>query len=137
MYKPVKATVGAVIEGPKGVLLALRNHPPFDGYWCLPGGHIEFGEAVESALCREIQEETHLNVTSHRFLGYFNEYFPNLDWHAVALMFVAQVEGCEARQESEVRELRWFTQAELAGMELAFAHGEVIRRYLAGFKTSA
>ena len=137
MYKPVKATVGAVIEGPKGVLLALRNHPPFDGYWCLPGGHIEFGEEVEVALCREILEETHLKVTSHRFLGYFNEYFPNLDWHAVALMFVAQVEGREARQESEVRELRWFTQAELAGMELAFAHAEVIRRYLAGFRTSA
>ncbi|MBN1686647.1 MAG: NUDIX hydrolase [Spirochaetales bacterium] len=132
MYKPVKTTVGAVIEGARGVLLALRNHPPFDGYWCLPGGHIEFGEEVETALFREIQEETGLTVTGHRFLGYFNEYFPDLDWHAVALMFVVHVEGAESRQESEVRELRWFSHAELRNMKLAFKHGEVVRQYLAG-----
>jgi 8-oxo-dGTP diphosphatase len=130
MFKPVKATVGAVIEGPDGVLLALRNHPPFEGYWCLPGGHIEFGEGVEDALYREIGEETGLTVTGHRFLGYFNEYFRELDWHAVALMFVVQVEGREVRQETEVRELRWFTAEELAHVELAFVHGEVVRRYL-------
>lgn len=130
MYKPVKATVGAVIEGPRGVLLALRNHPPFEGYWCLPGGHIEFGEKVEDALYREIAEETGLSITSHRFLGYFDEYYPELDWHAVALMFVVQAEGAEVRQESEVRQLKWFDGSELSGMELAFVHGEVVSRYL-------
>jgi len=130
MYKPVKATVGAVIEGEKGVLLALRNHPPFEGYWCLPGGHIEFGENVEDALYREIHEETGLKITSHSFLGYFNEYFPELDWHAVALIFVVQAKGKEARQESEVKQLRWFNSDELAQTKLAFVHGEVIRRYL-------
>lgn len=126
----VKATVGAVIEGPKGVLLALRNHDPFEGFWCLPGGHIEFGEDVEAALRREIAEETGLTVTVHCFLGYFTEFLPDLDWHAVALMFVVQVEGSEARQESEVRELRWFPREELESMELAFRHGEVVRAYL-------
>ena len=130
MQKPVKATVGAVIEGPRGVLLALRNHPPFEGYWCLPGGHIEFGEGVVAALHREIREETGLSITEERFLGYFTEYFPELEWHAVALMFVVQVEGTEARQESEVKELRWFSRNELREMELAFMHGEVVRRYL-------
>ena len=130
MHKPVKATVGAIIEGAQGVLLALRNHPPFEGCWCLPGGHIEFGEGVEGALYREIHEETGLSITTHRFLGYFSEYFPELDWHAVALMFVVQVEGEQARQESEVRELRWFGPKELAEMELAFNHGEVVKRYL-------
>ena len=132
MYKPVKATVGAVIEGPGGVLLALRNNSPFKGYWCLPGGHIEFGENVEDALYREILEETGLTITGHRFLGYFSEYFQELDWHAVALMFVVQAEGVEARQESEVQQLRWFSRRELEKMELAFVHGEVVRRYLYG-----
>jgi 8-oxo-dGTP diphosphatase len=132
MQKPVKATVGAVIEGSRGVLLALRNHPPFEGYWCLPGGHIEFGEEVEEALYREIKEETGLSITNHSFLGYFTEYFPELDWHAVALMFVVQAEGSEARQESEVKELRWFSREELKATHLAFMHGEVVRRYLEG-----
>ena len=130
MSKPVKATVGAVIEGEDGLLLALRNHAPFEGFWCLPGGHIEFGEGVEEALYREINEETGLSITDYRFLGYFTEYFPEMEWHAVALMFVVRVEGTEKRQESEVKELRWFSREELAGMELAFMHGEVVRRYL-------
>ncbi len=130
MYKPVKATVGAVMEGPGGVLLALRNQPPFEGYWCLPGGHIEFGEEVETALYREILEETGLSITRHRFLGYFTEYYPEIEWHAVALMFVVQAEGAEARQEAEVRQLRWFSRRELRDLDLAFAHAEVVRRYL-------
>lgn len=130
MYKPVKATVGAIIEGKGGVLLALRNHPPFEGYWSFPGGHIEFGEGVEAALYREINEETGLSITQHRFLGYFNEFFPDLDWHAVALMFVVQAKGDEVRQQSEVRELRWFQREELAQAKLAFVHGQVAKRYL-------
>jgi len=134
MYKPVKATVGAVIEGQKGMLLALRNHPPFEGYWCLPGGHIEFGEKVDDALYREIREETGLTIQEHRFLGYFTEYFPDLDWHAVALMFVVSAGGSEVRQESEVKELRWFSPQELRQMDLAFMHGEVVARYLAEFR---
>lgn len=129
MHKIAKATVGAVIEGPKGVLLALRNHDPFRGRWCLPGGHIEFGEGVEEAVRWEIREETGLVITEHRFLGYFTEYFPELDWHAVALMFVVRVEGKEVRQESEVSELRWFTREELRDVDPAFNHRQALESY--------
>ena len=87
---------------------------------------------MEDALHREVKEETGLSITDRRFLGYFTEYFPKLDWHAVALMFVVQVEGSEARQASEVKELRWFSRDELAETELAFEHGGVVRRYLEG-----
>lgn len=34
-----------------------------NGYFYLPGGHVEFGESAESALRREFLEETGLNVT--------------------------------------------------------------------------
>ena len=129
MHKIAKATVGAVIEGPKGVLLALRNHDPFRGRWCLPGGHIEFGEGVEEAVRWDIREETVLVITEHRFLGYFTEYFPELDWHAVALMFVVRVEGKEVRQESEVSELRWFTREELRDVDPAFNHRQALESY--------
>jgi 8-oxo-dGTP diphosphatase len=131
MHKPVKATVGAVVQSYGKILLELRNLEPFKGSWCLPGGHIEFGEPVEDALVREVKEETGLSVTDMHFLDFFMEYFPDLDWHAVALVFVAEVEGTKKAQESEVDELRWVTPEEALEYDLAFRHREILEEYIA------
>lgn len=48
--KTVKATVGAIVTQGDTILLELRNHEPFYNHWCIPGGHIDFGETVESAV---------------------------------------------------------------------------------------
>jgi 8-oxo-dGTP diphosphatase len=122
MHKTVKATVGAVVHREGSVLLQLRNHPPFEGYWAFPGGHIEFGESVEDAVRREINEETGLRLGDLQFLNYYTEYFPELDWHAVVLMFAGRGLGEPVRQESEVRELTWFTPEQAADLPLAFTH---------------
>ena len=40
------------------VLLALRQNTGYcDGQWGLPAGHVESGESMTAALCREMQEE--------------------------------------------------------------------------------
>ncbi len=135
MHKPVKATVGAVVESYGKILVELRNIEPFRGSWCIPGGHIEFGEPVEDALVREVKEETGLSVTDMRFLDFFMEYFPDRDWHAVALVFVATVEGVKKAQESEVDELRWVAPDEALEYDLAFRHREIIEAYIAGQPT--
>jgi 8-oxo-dGTP diphosphatase len=128
--KTVKATVGAIVTQGDTILLELRNHEPFYNHWCIPGGHIDFGETVESAVCREVAEETGLEVLEHTFFDYYTEYYPELAWHAVALVFVVEVQGELERQEKEVKQLRWFSPAEIRDLELAFEHGHVLRDYL-------
>jgi 8-oxo-dGTP diphosphatase len=128
-YKCVKATVGAIVERDGQILLALRNHEPFENHWCLPGGHIDFSEEVEDAMMREVQEETGLSVTESSFFNYFTEYYPELDWHAVALVFIVKAEGILKRQESEVRELRWFPIPEALTLPLAFEHQKIITSF--------
>ena len=57
--------VGAAIFH-KNALLLLRRIPDFPGLWELPGGSVEAGEKLESALAREVREETGLTVSIGR-----------------------------------------------------------------------
>jgi ADP-ribose pyrophosphatase YjhB (NUDIX family) len=54
--------VGAVIFDGAQVLLVRRGREPARGKWSLPGGLVELGETLESAVCREVMEETGLDV---------------------------------------------------------------------------
>ena len=65
MSQPILAVGGvvlSVIEGRPAVCLIRRSQPPLQGAWSLPGGRVEFGEGLQNALRREIQEETGLLV---------------------------------------------------------------------------
>ena len=62
---PVTEVVAAVLTQPDGrVLLAQR--PPgtvYAGYWEFPGGKVEAGESLETALARELHEELGIVVS--------------------------------------------------------------------------
>lgn len=127
-----EATVGAIItrSSPEGtrVLLTRRNHEPFDGLWCLPGGHIEPYEAVLDAVCREVREETGLDFAP-RFVGFFDERIPEQDHHHVVLVFEGNSTGEVVLQASEVSEYGWFTLREARSLPLAFRHNDILDAY--------
>lgn len=129
-YKCIKSTVGGICLNEQGqVLLALRNHEPFYDHWCIPGGHMDFGETPEQAVQREINEETGLDTDKLSFFRYYNEYYPERDWHAVALVFIAHVSGQLQLQQSEVKQLKWFQIDQALQEKLAFEHHKVLSDY--------
>ena len=95
--------VQAVVRSERGeILLAVRSD--LQG-WELPGGTPARGEALEAALCRELEEEPGLRVTFLRGLGDFIR--TGFRPHS-ARVYVCQVAGGGVRSSRETLALGWF-----------------------------
>src|SRR6187402_560758 len=58
---PQLAVSAAIFRDGK-VLLVRRASSPGKGHYSLPGGRVEFGETLHTALHREVDEETALKI---------------------------------------------------------------------------
>jgi 8-oxo-dGTP diphosphatase len=124
----IKPTCGAVLRKGNKILLTKRNVSPYRDYWCLPGGHINWGERVGRAAKREVKEETGLNFRP-KFLGYYEEIIPRIKWHAIALFFTGRAKGKIRIDKKEVKEFKWFSRKEIKKLKLAFANKQVLKDY--------
>lgn len=73
MQKPRIVAAGGLITNPSGKLLLIFRR----GYWDLPKGKVDEGEAIQDCALREVQEETGLSeLTLGSQLGTtYHEYF--------------------------------------------------------------
>jgi len=133
-----KTTVAGIVTKVGGVetelLLTRRNIEPFQGQWCLPGGHIDRYELARDAVIREVKEETGLDFDA-RFFSYFDEIIPPRNIHAVVIVFEGHGTGTFNDQSSEVRDIGWFSLDEARSLPLAFAHDEILDAYSAQANT--
>ena len=61
-YMNSKPCVAAFVLRDGQLLLTRRGIEPYYGYWDIPGGFLDYGEAPEDGLRRELQEELGLDV---------------------------------------------------------------------------
>jgi 8-oxo-dGTP diphosphatase len=68
-----KNAVGAAIlvERDGAVLLVQRSHEPYEGWWMLPAGFVEYGEDAPSTAVREAAEECGLAVVLDATFGIY------------------------------------------------------------------
>lgn len=110
VQKWVGVGVGAVITRDDDVLLLRRRNVHGDGTWSTPGGHIEFGESLETCAAREAHEETGVTVGDIEFLALTNDYMPADDKHYVTVWMRCEYAAGEARIAAsyEMDDVGWF-----------------------------
>ncbi|MCI4362966.1 MAG: NUDIX hydrolase [Thermoplasmata archaeon] len=117
-------TVDAFFLSRGELLLVRRRYPPFLGRWALPGGFVELGESCESAVLRELQEETGSHGRIVRLLGVYSD--PRRDPRGPSASVVYQVTGRRtvARGGDDASEARWWPFDRLP--TLAFDHEKIV-----------
>jgi O-acetyl-ADP-ribose deacetylase (regulator of RNase III)/ADP-ribose pyrophosphatase YjhB (NUDIX family) len=120
-------TVDAIIELKEGLVLIERSNPPFG--WALPGGFVDYGESLEDAVIRETKEETGLRITQLRQFHTYSD--PNRDprFHTIGTVFIAKAEG-SPRAGDDAAGLRIFRKSEIAGIDFAFDHKQIVLDYI-------
>ncbi|MEI8269851.1 MAG: NUDIX domain-containing protein [bacterium] len=121
--------VGALVIRNNKILLGKRKGVLRDGYWCLPGGHLEFSESMGKAVARELLEETGMTADSFTFSNICNN--PSKDRHSVQIAFFAN----NPKGEPEIKEpdrfygWDWFSLDDLP-KEIIGANLPLIKAYL-------
>jgi 8-oxo-dGTP diphosphatase len=126
--------IAAAARTPDGRWLLVRRTDG-DG-WALPGGTLEWGEPLRTAIERELDEEAGVRVIELGALsGVYSAPSRDLRFHAVTVVVHATVSEPERPPQNpvEIAEARLFTEAELPsrlahGMDEMLAHARAGRQ---------
>jgi len=120
-------TVDAIIEVSGGIVLVTRSNPPLGV--ALPGGFVDYGESLETAVRRESKEETGLDLLD---LAQFHTYSdPGRDprFHTITTVFSARAEGApRAGDDAAAVQVVPFDRIET--LRFAFDHRQVLQDWL-------
>jgi 8-oxo-dGTP diphosphatase len=114
--------IGAIIIKEGKIALIKRGNEPSKGKWSIPGGLVELGENLETAVIREAKEETCLEVENPRLIDVvdnvdFDEQ-GKIKYHYVIIDYLVQVKAGTIQAASDAAELRWVFFSEVENYNL-------------------
>jgi len=134
MKNEAKVSVAAIIKkGDKYLLVRQGKGEHHQGLWAFPGGQVKSNETLDSAVIREVQEETGLDVSVENFfcaqifkndrLTEFKQY-PNV----VVLFYNCNVLKGNALPGSDVEKCIWITLEEMKNYKMRPTMYNVIKK---------
>ena len=128
----IKVAVDAVVFGYSkhegvSVLLIQRKYPPFQNSWAIPGGFVLEQESLETAVRRELQEETGITVNYLEQLYTFGNPGRDPRQRIISIAYFALVKSAKFQQlkaSTDAEHAQWFGIKQLP--ELAFDHLDIL-----------
>lgn len=121
----VHVAVGVILDGARNILITRRARDSHQGgLWEFPGGKVEAGESLESALARELREELGIEIGPTRpLLAVRHDYGDKqvlLDVHVIR-EFSGEARGLEGQP------LDWVAPADLARYPFPAANAPIVQ----------
>ena len=110
--------VGALIINGQGQLFLSKRSPLAKnerGLWEFPGGSVEFGETLEHALKREMQEEYDIEIEVGELLDVVDHILPEEGQHWVSPTYICRIKSGipQIMEPGKCNELGWFALEEI------------------------
>jgi len=128
---PITGTsIVPVLPDGRIVLVQRRDN----GKWSLPGGIVDWGEDIPSAVRRELAEETGLSIVEiKRLVGVYSSPERDSRFHSICVLVEAMVDGTMQIQDSlEVMAIRAFSPSDIPQGDLSHDHDRQIEDYFKG-----
>ena len=124
--RPQLAVSGAIFRDGK-VLLVRRSRSPGKGFYSFPGGRVEFGESLHTALHREVDEETGLRIEILELAGW-REVLPGSTGggHYLIMSFAARWTAREPILNDEHDDFKWIDPDAIGDIKVTGGLLEVI-----------
>lgn len=122
---PITVVIGIVQDAEKKILIAQRRQDVhLAGLWEFPGGKVEPGETLYTALVRELWEEVGLEVYEADLWEELHYQYP----HKTVMLYFWRVSAYKGRaQGRENQPIRWVTAAELDAYEFPAANQPILK----------
>ncbi|MEO0946598.1 MAG: NUDIX hydrolase [Cyanobacteria bacterium J06641_5] len=128
-YRNPAPTVDIIIElcdrPNRPIVLIERKNEPFG--WAIPGGFVDYGEAVETAARREVREEVSLDVTLVEQFCVYSDPTRDARKHTISIVFIATAKG-EPIADDDAKAVGIFTLDALPE-PLCFDHARILQDY--------
>lgn len=107
------------------ILLIQRKNPPFQGGWALPGGFVDMNETLETAVARELHEETGIQNIELKQMHAFSTLGRDPRGPTVSVVFLGILkDDQQVVAGDDAGDAKWVNIDNLPS--LAFDHDEVI-----------
>jgi 8-oxo-dGTP diphosphatase len=128
-YKlPAIAVDGILIINDRIVFIKRKNEP-FKGQFALPGGFVEYGETLESAIIREVFEETGMHSKIVRLLNIYSDPTRDPREHVISAVYVLKPLSGSLKAGDDAGSVKLLSKKQVP--KLAFDHTRILNDFFA------